>query len=155
MKRITFLSNIGIAYELLLQIGMELSLDPHEHLQLKLSDSSNVLNIFSWSLSFEIWFKLHSDQTVFSIDVLKKLNNISSFLADMLNHSFQPNCFFHWRFKDRMLEVLINAGQQIKKGDEVCLTCYKLWSMSIIFTCLLTGVSWEWLLVVLKVKLKH
>ncbi|KAK9267113.1 hypothetical protein L1049_009532 [Liquidambar formosana] len=37
--------------------------------------------------------------------------------ADMLNHSFQPNCFFHWRFKDRMLEVMINAGQQIKKGD--------------------------------------
>ncbi|KAE9594272.1 hypothetical protein Lal_00001159 [Lupinus albus] len=39
--------------------------------------------------------------------------------ADMLNHSFEPNCFFHWRFKDRMLEVLINAGQQIKKGDEM------------------------------------
>ncbi|KAA8544701.1 hypothetical protein F0562_019450 [Nyssa sinensis] len=39
--------------------------------------------------------------------------------ADMLNHSFQPNCFFHWRFKDRMLEVMINAGQQIKKGDEM------------------------------------
>ena len=37
----------------------------------------------------------------------------------MLNHSFQPNCFFHWRFKDRMLEVMINAGQRIKKGDEV------------------------------------
>ncbi|KAL5578029.1 hypothetical protein UlMin_019728 [Ulmus minor] len=39
--------------------------------------------------------------------------------ADMLNHSFQPNCFFHWRFKDRMLEVMINAGQRIKKGDEM------------------------------------
>ncbi|KMZ71776.1 hypothetical protein ZOSMA_175G00170 [Zostera marina] len=39
--------------------------------------------------------------------------------ADMLNHSFQPNCFIHWRFKDRMLEVLINAGQKIKKGDEM------------------------------------
>nr|XP_015875028.2 protein PLASTID TRANSCRIPTIONALLY ACTIVE 14 isoform X2 [Ziziphus jujuba var. spinosa] len=38
--------------------------------------------------------------------------------ADMLNHSFQPNCFFHWRFKDRMLEVMINAGQRIRKGDE-------------------------------------
>lgn len=37
----------------------------------------------------------------------------------MLNHSFQPNCFFHWRFRDRMLEVMINAGQQIKKGEEV------------------------------------
>lgn len=41
------------------------------------------------------------------------------FIADMLNHSFQPNCFLHWRFKDRMVEVMINAGQRIKKGDEV------------------------------------
>ncbi|KAL7089773.1 hypothetical protein ACP275_13G203300 [Erythranthe tilingii] len=39
--------------------------------------------------------------------------------ADMLNHSFEPNCFFHWRFKDRMLEVMINAGKKIKKGDEM------------------------------------
>lgn len=39
--------------------------------------------------------------------------------ADMLNHSFQPNCFFHWRFKDRMLEVMINPGQRIKKGEEM------------------------------------
>ncbi|XP_074584357.1 protein PLASTID TRANSCRIPTIONALLY ACTIVE 14 [Curcuma longa] len=39
--------------------------------------------------------------------------------ADMLNHSFQPNCFLHWRYKDRMLEVLINAGQRIKKGEEM------------------------------------
>ncbi|XP_015959797.1 protein PLASTID TRANSCRIPTIONALLY ACTIVE 14 isoform X1 [Arachis duranensis] len=39
--------------------------------------------------------------------------------ADMLNHSFEPNCFLHWRFKDRMLEVLINAGEQIKRGDEM------------------------------------
>ncbi|OMO80389.1 hypothetical protein COLO4_24113 [Corchorus olitorius] len=38
--------------------------------------------------------------------------------ADMLNHSYQPNCFLHWRFKDRMVEVMINAGQRIKKGDE-------------------------------------
>ncbi|XP_044497337.1 protein PLASTID TRANSCRIPTIONALLY ACTIVE 14 isoform X1 [Mangifera indica] len=39
--------------------------------------------------------------------------------ADMLNHSFQPNCFFHWRFKDRMLEVMINAGQRVRKGEEM------------------------------------
>ncbi|KMT15049.1 hypothetical protein BVRB_3g061710 [Beta vulgaris subsp. vulgaris] len=39
--------------------------------------------------------------------------------ADMLNHSFQPNCFFHWRFKDRMLEVMINPGRKIKKGEEM------------------------------------
>ncbi|KAL9227979.1 hypothetical protein vseg_003607 [Gypsophila vaccaria] len=39
--------------------------------------------------------------------------------ADMLNHSFQPNCFFHWRFKDRMLEVMINPGQRIKRGEEM------------------------------------
>ncbi|MBA0593925.1 hypothetical protein Gorai_010851 [Gossypium raimondii] len=37
----------------------------------------------------------------------------------MLNHSFQPNCFLHWRFKDRMVEVMINAGQRIRKGEEM------------------------------------
>ncbi|KAJ1698055.1 hypothetical protein LUZ63_006567 [Rhynchospora breviuscula] len=41
--------------------------------------------------------------------------------ADMLNHSFQPNCFLHWRFKDCMLEVMINAGQHIREGDEMTL----------------------------------
>ncbi|KAM3741992.1 hypothetical protein ACB098_07G038600 [Castanea mollissima] len=44
--------------------------------------------------------------------------------ADMLNHSFQPNCFLHWRFKDRMLEVMINAGQRIKKGDEMTISYF-------------------------------
>ncbi|KAL8170209.1 hypothetical protein V2J09_022013 [Rumex salicifolius] len=39
--------------------------------------------------------------------------------TDMLNHSSDPNCFFHWRFKDRMLEVMINAGQNIKRGEEM------------------------------------
>ncbi|KAL8192306.1 hypothetical protein R6Q57_027973 [Mikania cordata] len=39
--------------------------------------------------------------------------------ADMLNHSCQPNCFFHWRFRDRMFEVMTNAGQRIKKGEEM------------------------------------
>ncbi|KAK9106405.1 hypothetical protein Syun_022416 [Stephania yunnanensis] len=39
--------------------------------------------------------------------------------ADMLNHSFKPNCFLHWRHKDRMLEVMVNAGQQISKGEEM------------------------------------
>ncbi|KAH9795428.1 protein PLASTID TRANSCRIPTIONALLY ACTIVE 14 [Citrus sinensis] len=39
--------------------------------------------------------------------------------ADMLNHSFQPNCFFHWRFKDRMLEVMVNAGQHVRRGEEM------------------------------------
>lgn len=46
-------------------------------------------------------------------------DKLAYIFADMLNHSFQPNCFLHWRFKDRMLEVMINAGQRIKKGDEV------------------------------------
>jgi hypothetical protein len=38
---------------------------------------------------------------------------------DMLNHSPNANCFLHWRFKDRMLEVMIKAGRAVKKGDEV------------------------------------
>ncbi|CAN0920088.1 Protein PLASTID TRANSCRIPTIONALLY ACTIVE 14 [Linum grandiflorum] len=45
--------------------------------------------------------------------------------ADMLNHSPEPNCFFHWRFKDRMLEVMINAGQEIKKGEEMTVNYMK------------------------------
>ncbi|XP_071921437.1 protein PLASTID TRANSCRIPTIONALLY ACTIVE 14-like isoform X2 [Coffea arabica] len=47
--------------------------------------------------------------------------------ADMLNHSFQPNCFFHWRFKDRMLEVMINAGQRIRRGDEMTVNYMSGW----------------------------
>jgi hypothetical protein len=43
---------------------------------------------------------------------------------DMLNHSPNANCFLHWRFKDRMLEVMIKAGQAIKKGDEVLSRMY-------------------------------
>uniref|UniRef100_A0A0E0L6D5 SET domain-containing protein n=1 Tax=Oryza punctata TaxID=4537 RepID=A0A0E0L6D5_ORYPU len=39
--------------------------------------------------------------------------------ADMLNHSPDANCFLHWRFKDRMLEVMIKAGRAVKKGDEM------------------------------------
>ncbi|CAH1446952.1 unnamed protein product [Lactuca virosa] len=39
--------------------------------------------------------------------------------ADMLNHSCKPNCFFHWRFRDRMFEVMTNVGQRIKKGEDV------------------------------------
>lgn len=42
----------------------------------------------------------------------------------MLNHSPNANCFLHWRFKDRMLEVMIKAGHAIKKGDEVLSRMY-------------------------------
>jgi len=45
--------------------------------------------------------------------------NILAPYADMLNHSPNANCFLHWRFKDRMLEVMIKAGHAIKKGDEM------------------------------------
>lgn len=51
----------------------------------------------------------------YSLTVLSGLNIFS---ADMLNHSFEPNCFLHWRPKDRILEVMSNAGQAIKKGEE-------------------------------------
>lgn len=53
------------------------------------------------------------------IGALKQDANMLVPYADMLNHSFQPNCFLHWRFKDRMLEVMINAGQPIRKGEEM------------------------------------
>ncbi|RXH98674.1 hypothetical protein DVH24_010999 [Malus domestica] len=61
---------------------------------------------------------LHSVTIMFPFMLDCCLINLLHF-ADMLNHSFEPNCFFHWRFKDRMLEVMINAGKRIKKGDEM------------------------------------
>lgn len=48
------------------------------------------------------------------------------FSPDMLNHSPNANCFLHWRFKDRMLEIMIKAGHAIKKGDEVLSRMYTL-----------------------------
>lgn len=45
--------------------------------------------------------------------------------ADMMNHSFNPNCSYHWRKKDQMLEVVINAGQSIKAGDEMTFSYMK------------------------------
>ncbi|KAF0926716.1 hypothetical protein E2562_027151 [Oryza meyeriana var. granulata] len=45
--------------------------------------------------------------------------NVLAPYADMLNHSPDANCFLHWRFKDRMLEVMIKAGRAVKKGDEM------------------------------------
>ncbi|KAK3137865.1 hypothetical protein QOZ80_5AG0361450 [Eleusine coracana subsp. coracana] len=47
--------------------------------------------------------------------------NVLAPYADMLNHSPDANCFLHWRFKDRMLEVMIKAGRAVKKGDEMTL----------------------------------
>lgn len=45
--------------------------------------------------------------------------NVLAPYADMLSHSPDANCFLHWRFKDRMLEVMIKAGRAVKKGNEM------------------------------------
>ncbi|TKY72656.1 PLASTID TRANSCRIPTIONALLY ACTIVE 14 [Spatholobus suberectus] len=71
---------------------------------------------FSWAVSIA-QSRCINMQT--RIGALNQEANMLIPYADMLNHSFEPNCFFHWRFKDRMLEVLINAGQHIRKGDEM------------------------------------
>ncbi|KAJ3693435.1 hypothetical protein LUZ60_008915 [Juncus effusus] len=44
--------------------------------------------------------------------------------ADMLNHSFKPNCFIHWRFRDRVLQIMINAGQRVNKGEELTINYF-------------------------------
>ncbi|PIA63881.1 hypothetical protein AQUCO_00201301v1 [Aquilegia coerulea] len=71
---------------------------------------------FSWALSIA---QSRCISMQMRIGALVQDANMLIPYADMLNHSFQPNCFFHWRFKDRMLEVMINAGQRIRKGDEM------------------------------------
>ncbi|XP_072969708.1 protein PLASTID TRANSCRIPTIONALLY ACTIVE 14 [Typha angustifolia] len=71
---------------------------------------------FLWALSIA---QSRSIDMQIRVGALVQDKNMLVPYADMLNHSFQPNCFLHWRFKDRMLEVMINAGQRIKKGDEM------------------------------------
>ncbi|KAG1326377.1 putative protein PLASTID TRANSCRIPTIONALLY ACTIVE 14 [Cocos nucifera] len=71
---------------------------------------------FLWALSIAQSRALHMK---IRVGALVQDANMLVPYADMLNHSFQPNCFLHWRFRDRMLEVMINAGQHVKKGDEM------------------------------------
>ncbi|KAF3334262.1 ribulose-1,5 bisphosphate carboxylase/oxygenase large subunit N-methyltransferase [Carex littledalei] len=73
---------------------------------------------FLWAVSIA---RSRSVSMKIRIGALVQDTNMLVPYADMLNHSFQPNCFLHWRFRDRVLEVLINAGEDIKKGDEMTL----------------------------------
>ncbi|XP_048141331.1 protein PLASTID TRANSCRIPTIONALLY ACTIVE 14 isoform X2 [Rhodamnia argentea] len=73
---------------------------------------------FTWAVSVA---QTRSIGMQIRIGALVQESNMLIPYADMLNHSFQPNCFLHWRFKDHMLEVMINAGQRIRKGDEMTL----------------------------------
>ncbi|KAL5202009.1 hypothetical protein ABZP36_012961 [Zizania latifolia] len=88
----------------------------HKAIPLKLKRLAPDHERFLWALSIvqsrSINFKLRMG--AFNQDA-----NVLAPYADMLNHSHDANCFLHWRFKDRMLEVMIKAGHAIKKGDEM------------------------------------
>ncbi|KAK1308848.1 hypothetical protein QJS10_CPA09g00814 [Acorus calamus] len=88
----------------------------HSGVPLKIKRLARDPERFIWALSIA---QSRSINMHVRIGALVQDANMLVPYADMLNHSFQPNCFFHWRFKDRMLEVMINAGQQINKGDEM------------------------------------
>ncbi|XP_020573291.1 LOW QUALITY PROTEIN: protein PLASTID TRANSCRIPTIONALLY ACTIVE 14 [Phalaenopsis equestris] len=88
----------------------------HYAAPLKIKRLSRDPERFLWALSIA---QSRSISMKIRIGALVQSTNMLVPYADMLNHSFQPNCFFHWRFKDRMLEVMINAGQRIRKGDEM------------------------------------
>ncbi|KAK8951957.1 hypothetical protein KSP39_PZI003129 [Platanthera zijinensis] len=90
----------------------------HHAAPLKIMRLSQDPERFLWALSIA---QSRSISMQIRIGALVQNANMIVPYADMLNHSFQPNCFLHWRFKDRMLEVMINAGQRIKKGDEMTL----------------------------------
>jgi len=70
----------------------------------------------------------------------------------MLNHSPNANCFLHWRFKDRMLEVMIKAGHAIKKGDEVL---SRMYAHLVILTFPEQRITWFVLLVKLNALFNH
>ncbi|KAH6796075.1 hypothetical protein C2S51_037061 [Perilla frutescens var. frutescens] len=88
----------------------------HSAVPLKIKRLAQEPDRFMWALSMA---QSRSINMQIRIGALIQDTNMLVPYADMLNHSFEPNCFFHWRFKDRMLEVMINAGQGVKKGDEM------------------------------------
>ncbi|KAL3616641.1 Protein PLASTID TRANSCRIPTIONALLY ACTIVE 14 [Castilleja foliolosa] len=88
----------------------------HSNVPLKVKRLAREPERFIWALSMA---QSRCMGMQIRIGALVQESNMLVPYADMLNHSFQPNCFFHWRFKDRMLEVMINAGQRIRRGDEM------------------------------------
>ncbi|VAH11456.1 unnamed protein product [Triticum turgidum subsp. durum] len=88
----------------------------HKAIPLKLKRLAPDHERFLWALSIvqSRSFNLNMRMGAFIQDA-----NVLAPYADMLNHSPDANCFLHWRFKDRMLEVMIKTGHAIKKGDEV------------------------------------
>ncbi|KAK4492296.1 hypothetical protein RD792_003099 [Penstemon davidsonii] len=88
----------------------------HSAVPLKVKRLAREPERFMWALSMA---QSRCISKQIRIGALVQDSNMLIPYADMLNHSFQPNCFFHWRFKDRMFEVMVNAGQQIRKGDEL------------------------------------
>ncbi|KAJ0017348.1 hypothetical protein Pint_11820 [Pistacia integerrima] len=88
----------------------------HDGVPLKIKRLARDPERFMWAMSI---VQSRCINMQIRIGALVQDSNMLIPYADMLNHSFQPNCFFHWRFKDRMLEVMINAGQRVKKGEEM------------------------------------
>ncbi|KAM3300622.1 hypothetical protein ACQJBY_041575 [Aegilops geniculata] len=88
----------------------------HKAIPLKLKRLAPDHERFLWAVSIvqSRSFNLNMRMGAFIQDA-----NVLAPYADMLNHSPDANCFLHWRFKDRMLEVMIKAGHAIKKGDEM------------------------------------
>ncbi|KAI8010276.1 Protein PLASTID TRANSCRIPTIONALLY ACTIVE 14, partial [Camellia lanceoleosa] len=97
-------------------IFFEIFISLHSAVPLKIKRLAREPERFIWAVSME-QSRCINLQT--RIGALVQDSNMLFPYADMLNHSFQPNCFSHWRFKDRMLEVMINAGQRIKKGEKM------------------------------------
>ncbi|CAH1448633.1 unnamed protein product [Lactuca virosa] len=88
----------------------------HSNMPLKVKRLARDPERFVWAVSMA-----QTRHINFRIRIGSLIQNANMFApyADMLNHSCKPNCFFHWRFRDRMFEVMTNAGQRIKKGEEM------------------------------------
>ncbi|KAL3701433.1 hypothetical protein R1sor_019455 [Riccia sorocarpa] len=75
-------------------------------------------NMFLWAVGMAWSRKFDMKITIGA--KTQELNMLIPY-ADMLNHSFEPTCSLRWRRRDRMLEVVMNAGQTFKQGDEMTL----------------------------------
>ncbi|XP_024517520.1 protein PLASTID TRANSCRIPTIONALLY ACTIVE 14 isoform X3 [Selaginella moellendorffii] len=90
----------------------------HPGAPLKLKRLARDSDRFKWAVGMA---RSRSHTLTMKIGSKVQVANIISPYADMLNHSFQPTCSLRWRACDRVLEVVVKAGQTIREGDEMTL----------------------------------
>ncbi|MCO5598005.1 hypothetical protein L7F22_052094 [Adiantum nelumboides] len=85
---------------------------------LKIRRLARTLEHFNWAVAIAQTRHFTGNMTV---GARPQVANMFIPYLDMMNHSTKPTCFYRWRRKDRMVEVLLNSRQNVKAGTEMTL----------------------------------